>query len=140
MQAACDDLPVIEVAAGIIWRENTFLAAQRKKPGPFFDLWEFPGGKCEEGETPEEALNRELHEELGIKDLQCSLWQTIEHDYSELDYRVRLYFFHVRAFTGEARSRENQLLRWITPQEALRLQFLPADQCILTRLNALRLI
>ena len=140
IQAVSESLPVIDVAAGIIWRDNTFLAAQRKKSGAFENLWEFPGGKCEAGESPEAALIRELSEELGITVLQCSLWQTIEHEYSEQNYRVRLYFFHVRAFSGEARAQENQVLRWVTPQEALQLVFLPADQGILTRLNALRLI
>lgn len=140
MQAAGDSLPVIDVAAGIIWQENTFLVAQRTKSGPFENLWEFPGGKCETGENPEDCLIRELNEELGITVLQCSLWQTIEHEYSELKYRVRLFFFHVRAFSGETRAQENQVLRWVTPQEALKLVFLPADQSILTRLTALRLI
>lgn len=132
--------PVIEVAAGIIWRESLFLAAQRTKSGPFESLWEFPGGKCEANERPEEALVRELSEELGIKVQEHALWQTIEHDYHELNYRVRLYFFHVRAFTGEPCSKENQILRWLSPQEALKLEFLPADRGILTRLNALHLL
>ncbi len=139
MQANNDSIPVIDVAAGIIWRDDTFLAAQRKS-GAFENLWEFPGGKCEQAESPEDALIRELKEELGITVLQSSLWQTIEHDYSELNYSVRLFFFHVSAFSGEAKAKENQNLRWVTPQEALKLEFLPADRGILTRLNALRLI
>ena len=135
-----EDQRLIEVAAGIIWRGETFLAAERTEKRDLAHLWEFPGGKCEAGEKPEDTLCRELKEELNITVLASSLWQTLEHSYPEYHYRVRLYFFHVRSFQGEPEARENQGLRWVTPAEAMQLPFVPADQPILTQLGSLRLL
>ena len=94
-------LRLVEVAAGIIWRGERFLAAQRPTDKPLEGYWEFPGGKLEEGESPSEALVRELAEELGIGVRQCRFWQSLEYSYAERGFRVRLHFFHVSLFSGE---------------------------------------
>jgi len=98
----------IEVAAGIVWRGGAFLAAQRPDGKPMAGYWEFPGGKVEGAERPDQALRRELAEELGIGVRQAALWRTVEHCYAERDLLVRLHFFHVTAFSGEPCPAEGQ--------------------------------
>ena len=135
-----EDLRHVDVAAGIIWRGDRFLAAERPAGSSHEGFWEFPGGKIEEGESPSDALDRELREELGITVTEAAFWQIVAHDYRERGIHVRLHFFHVRRFVGEPEPKENQRLRWVTTEEALALNFLPADHRILAQLNALRLI
>lgn len=126
----------IVVAAGVIWRNGRFLAGQRRTGAPMEGYWEFPGGKIEGGETPEECLARELAEELGIGLRRAEFWKTVTHTYAERGFHVRLHFFHVTAFSGEPCGKEGQNLRWVTPQEALELGFLPADASLLQELAA----
>lgn len=116
-----------EVAVGLIWRRGRLLAAQRPEGKAHEGYWEFPGGKLEQGETPQEALTRELAEELGIGVRGCRFWKTTTHVYEEYGLHVRLYFFHVTAFAGEPCAREGQNIRWVTPAEAAELPLLPAD-------------
>lgn len=116
-----------EVAVGLIWRRGRLLAAQRPEGKAHEGYWEFPGGKLEQGETPQEALTRELAEELGIGVRGCRFWKTTTHVYEEYGRHVRLYFFHVIAFAGEPCAREGQNIRWVTPAEAAELPLLPAD-------------
>ncbi len=130
----------VDVAAGIIWQDDRFLASERPEGSSHEGFWEFPGGKLEENETPSDALAREILEELGITVTEAAFWQVVEHDYSERGIHVRLHFFHVRGFEGVPAPREKQRLRWVTTEEALALNFLPADHRILAQLNALRLI
>ncbi|MDO5483312.1 MAG: NUDIX domain-containing protein [Desulfovibrionaceae bacterium] len=125
----------IEVAAGIIWREERFLAAQRPTDKIQAGWWEFPGGKLEPGESAEAALARELREELGITVLACRFWQCVEHVYAERGFAVRLHFFHVTAFDGEPTPSEGQAVRWVSPAQACELGFLPADAGILEELR-----
>ena len=131
-------LPLIEVVAGIIWRDNLFLAAKRVPPSPLAGFWEFPGGKCHANETFEEALKRELDEELGIQACELSAWLTHDYAYIKEGYRVRLHFFHVTKHTGAALPREGQILSWVTPSDALKLPFLPADKPIISAIAALK--
>lgn len=130
----------IEVAAGILWRGDRFLAACRPPGSVQEGFWEFPGGKIEHGESPAEAMARELTEELGsglgVTAQHCHFWRLVEHEYAEPPRRVRLHFFHVRGFSGEPRPREGQDLRWVTPQEAQELNFLAADVAVLRELCA----
>ena len=126
----------IEVAAGIIWRGKRFLASQRLSDKPLEGYWEFPGGKLEAGESPEDALKRELAEELGVGVRQVVFWKSLDHEYVERGFSVRLYFFHVTEFVGEPCGEEGQNLRWVEPQEAFALGFLPADAVVLEELIA----
>ncbi len=127
-------IPTIEVVAGVIWQnvslENSkpskkFLASLRLPYMPMGGFWEFPGGKIENTESPENALYRELLEELGITIKQWSFWKSVAHAYPTR--HVILHFFHVTAFDGQAQGIEGQEIRWITPQEAQHLPFLEAD-------------
>ena len=77
---------------------------------PYEGYWEFPGGKLELGESVEDALERELHEELGIEVRASRRWHTIEHDYPHA--YVRLYLCKVDRWSGEPHSKEGQTLAW----------------------------
>ena len=124
----------VYVAAGIIWRKGAFLAARRPMDKPRGGLWEFPGGKQEAGESMEEALARELREELGISIGIPALWRVVRHAYP--DMTVIIHFMHVTEFSGEPQARDGQELRWVTPAEARALPFLPADVPLVAELQA----
>ena len=105
---------ITEVAAGVIFRDGDggpeFLLAQRPTGKAYAGYWEFPGGKVEAGETTREALDRELHEELGIKVEHAWPWITREFVYPHA--HVRLKFFHVHAWHGEIRPLEHTGTVW----------------------------
>ena len=103
--------PVTEVAVGVLVQpDGRYLLAQRPAGKPYEGYWEFPGGKLEAGESVEDALARELHEELGIAVTACHRWHTLEHDYPHA--YVRLYFCMVTGWTGEPHSKEGQAFVW----------------------------
>jgi 8-oxo-dGTP diphosphatase len=104
---------IVEVAVGIIINQhNQFLLAKRPIGKPYEHYWEFPGGKIELGETVEQALERELKEELGIQIAGSTQWQVIEHDYPHA--YVRLHLQIVRQWSGLATGLEGQVLYWQT--------------------------
>ncbi len=115
----------IVAVAGILQRQGTFLAVQRPEGKVMSGYWEFTGGKKAPGESSEEALVRELAEELGVAVARADFWRTVTHAYTH--GRTTLHVFFVPLFTGEPTSLENQDIRWVTPHEALALKFLPAD-------------
>lgn len=127
------DIPHVAVAAGIIWRDGLFLAARRPVGKPRGGLWEFPGGKREPGESAEEALVRELREELGIEATRIQPWMRTSHAYP--DVFVTLHFMHVTAFTGAPVPHDGQTLRWVSIQEAQAMNFLPADKEVVAALT-----
>ena len=103
--------PVTEVAVGVLVQpDGRYLLAQRPEGKPYAGYWEFPGGKLEAGESVEDALARELHEELGIAVTACHRWHTLEHDYPHA--YVRLFFCKVTEWTGEPHGREGQAFVW----------------------------
>ena len=124
---------VLDVVAGIIWRDGKYLAVERPEGARMAGWWEFPGGKIEPGETPEQALVRELQEELGLTPLAWEFWRETEHAYEE--FTVRLRFYHVREFTGGPEPRERQRMAWVDPADPCDLRFLPADITILQALH-----
>lgn len=115
----------VRVAAGIIWRGGSFLAAKRPAGKPRGGFWEFPGGKQEPGESIEQTLVRELEEELGIHCTELRPWRQTAHNYPDL--HVTLDFIHVTAFSGEPAPKDGQTLAWVTPEQAREMDFLPAD-------------
>jgi len=98
------------VAAVLQQADGRFLLAQRPQGKVYAGYWEFPGGKVEPGETPLQALVRELHEELGIEVTTAYPWLIREFDYEHAD--VRLHFFRVRDWRGELHGRESQAFSW----------------------------
>ncbi|MDR1659043.1 MAG: (deoxy)nucleoside triphosphate pyrophosphohydrolase [Desulfovibrio sp.] len=124
----------MEVAVGIVWRGDCFLASKRPRQMPLAGYWEFPGGKIEEGESPYSALCRELEEELGIFVQKAEFWKIFTHFYARHAVEVRLHFFHVRAFLKEPAPLEGQNLHWVNPAEAKNMDFLPADIAVLAEL------
>ena len=123
----------IKVVAGILWRKGSFLAARRPLGKPLAGYWEFPGGKVEPGEGLEQALVRELDEELGLTPLEFSLFREKQHVYEH--GTVLLYFFQVHAFKGRPRPREGHKLQWFTPHETNGARFLKADREIVNALK-----
>src|SRR3989338_569087 len=114
---------IIEVAAAVLKRpDNSFLLAQRPPGKIWAGYWEFPGGKIEPGETPYHALNRELHEELGIEVETAYPWITRVFTYPHAT--VRLNFFRVTAWRGELHPHEGQEFAW----QSSALRYLRANE------------
>jgi 8-oxo-dGTP diphosphatase len=115
-----------QVVAALIVRENKILICQRTRHQTMPLKWEFPGGKIEPGEKPEEALRRELEEELGILATVGSKVATIAHTYGN-GGMVELHFFLVQKFTGEIENRIFRDVRWVGKNEMPDYDFLEAD-------------
>ena len=110
MSAPQDRVPV-DVAVGVlIDAHGSFLLTSRPEGKVYAGYWEFPGGKLEAGESVEQALRRELHEELGIEIGATQPWKTELIDYPHA--RVRLHFCKVFAWHGEFQMREQQSMAW----------------------------
>ena len=101
-----------EVAVGVLIREsdNALLITSRPAGKPYAGYWEFPGGKLEQGETVEQALRRELIEELGVTIGTAHAWKVTEHDYPHA--LVRLHWCKVTQWSGEFEMREGQQMAW----------------------------
>ena len=105
------DRPVVQVAVGVLVRgDGAFLLTSRPAGKPYAGYWEFPGGKLEAGEDVRAALQRELHEELGVQVLSAQAWQDEMVDYPHA--LVHLHFWIVSAWEGELRMLEGQTFSW----------------------------
>lgn len=105
------DRPLTEVAVGVLLQaDGCFLMTSRPAGKAYAGYWEFPGGKVEAPESLEQALSRELYEELGIQVLHCQPWQVQVVDYPHA--LVRLHFFKVLDWSGELVMREGQHAQW----------------------------
>jgi 8-oxo-dGTP diphosphatase len=105
------DRPVVDVAVGVLVRtDGAFLLTSRPSGKPYAGYWEFPGGKLEAGETVEHALQRELHEELGIQIGAAQPWKIETVDYPHA--LVRLHFCKVFDWSGALEMREAQSFSW----------------------------
>ncbi|WP_096085325.1 8-oxo-dGTP diphosphatase MutT [Agaribacterium haliotis] len=124
-------LSSIAVVVGVIEnRDGEILISRRQAQQHLAGLWEFPGGKVDSGESKEQALVRELKEELDLE-LEpgaADFLFDIEHDYAEK--RVCLHIFHVRQFSGEAKSMEGQPLSWVSRSEIADYEFPEANKRI----------
>jgi 8-oxo-dGTP diphosphatase len=114
----------IIVAAAVAERGDRILVTQRQRGVHFEGLWEFPGGKCDEGESLRACLTRELREELDVDAKIGGEIFTTAHAYP--DRRVELHFFRCELL-GEPRPQQGQAMRWIRREEMKTLQFPPAD-------------
>lgn len=124
---------VIEVSAGLVFRDGKLLITQRPAGGHLAGLWEFPGGKREPGESFEQALHRELMEELGIEVEIRQLIESVTHRYPEKT--VQLQFFQCAWKQNEPRAIGCPAFAWIARDELSAYQFPAADGHLLERLT-----
>ncbi len=123
-------MKITDVAAAVIEREDgSFLLGQRAPDTFYPGYWEFPGGKVEQGETPRDALVRELHEELAIEVLRATPWIVREHVYEHA--HVRLHFFRVGEWRGEIKDHVHSALAWQRPGGTTVSPMLPANAPVL---------
>jgi 8-oxo-dGTP diphosphatase len=115
----------IHVVGAVIFKDNKILCAQRGTEQSLPLLWEFPGGKIEKGEKPEEALKREIQEEM-----HCSIeiGEKIEHTVHEYDFGiVHLTTYHCKLIEAEPVLTEHSAIKWLSPDELHTLEWAPAD-------------
>jgi mutator protein MutT len=127
-----DPHKVIDVSAGLVFRDGRLLISQRRAQDHLGGLWEFPGGKRHEGESDEDCLRRELREELDIEVTVGALVETITHEYPTK--AVCLKFFRCAWLRNEPRAIGCQAFAWVTRDELARYKFPEADQRLLERL------
>lgn len=125
---------MIRAVVGILEKDNKILITQRPPGKPYSGFWEFPGGKIEADEASQDALIRELYEELGIKVTSAHPWFTHHHAYP--DKTVSLEMWWVTEFSGEPKGQENQILKWATYSEMLNLSLLEGNWPILERIKS----
>jgi 8-oxo-dGTP diphosphatase len=127
------------VVAALLVRDGLVLICQRRPDQPMALQWEFPGGKIEQGETPEQALARELQEELGIVAKIGSRVTHIRHNYRH-GGAVDLQFFSVPSFEGELQNKIFQQFKWVKLEELPEYDFLAADRGLIRDLAAGKLL
>ena len=122
----------IRVAAAVIRRDDKIFATQRGY-GDYKDWWEFPGGKIEAGETPEEALVREIREELNTGITVEELLTNVEYDYPE--FHLSMDCFWCRLEEGEPVLLEHEAARWLSLSELRQVNWLPADIIVIEKIE-----
>ena len=123
----------IEVVAAIIVRDGRIFATQRGY-GEWKDWWEFPGGKVEPGESPEDALKREIREELATEIEVDELLTTVEYDYPK--FHLTMYCYICSVTSGQLSLREHEDARWLAADEWESVKWLPADVEAVNRLRS----
>ena len=123
----------IEVVAAIIHDAEGRIFATQRGYGEFKDGWEFPGGKMEAGETPEEALRREIWEELATRIEVERLVETVEWDYPQ--FHLTMHCFLCRVESGRLELKEHEAARWLEKEELGEVDWLPADLQIIDKLK-----
>ena len=124
-------MKTIEVVAAIIHQEGRILATQRRY-GEYKGWWEFPGGKMEPGETEEQAIVREIREELNVGIRVERKVCTVEYDYPQ--FHLRMHCFWCSIAEGVLELKEHQSARWLEPTEWESVDWLPADVEVVSRL------
>jgi 8-oxo-dGTP diphosphatase len=122
----------IEVVAAIIRKEDKIFATQRGY-GEWKDWWEFPGGKMEQGETPEEALKREICEELSAEINVDELFGTVDYDYPKFHLTMHCYLCTLQ--TNAMHLNEHESARWLAKDELDSVKWLPTDKSIIDKLK-----
>ena len=129
-------MDALHVAVGVILNDARQILITRRAPGSHQGgLWEFPGGKVEAGESLEQALSRELQEELGIVVGRTSPLLQVEHDYG--DKAVLLDVCVVWEFSGRARGEEGQAMAWVVLADLANYEFPVANKPIISAITAL---
>lgn len=125
-------MKTVRVVAAVIRKDNKIFATQRGY-GEFKDGWEFPGGKIEEGETPEQALTREIKEELNTEIQVGKLIDTIEYDYPK--FHLSMDCFWCEIMQGGLELKEHEAARWLSKEELYSVDWLPADVGVVEKIK-----
>lgn len=125
-------MKTVRVVAAAIRKDNKIFATQRGY-GEFKDGWEFPGGKIEEGETPEQALTREIKEELDTEIQVGKLIDTIEYDYPK--FHLSMDCFWCEIMQGGLELKEHEAARWLSKEELYSVDWLPADVGVVEKIK-----
>ena len=127
-------MKTIHVVAAVIRDGEGRIFATQRGYGPYKDGWEFPGGKIEPGETPEEALKREIREELDAEIEVGESAGRIEYDYPEFHLSMDCFFCVL--LSGAPILKEHEAAKWLRPEELDSVAWLPADLSLIERLKA----
>ena len=122
------------VVGGIIYQNKKILICQRKEIGDHPLKWEFPGGKLSDFEENQEALRRELKEELNIEIIEMSFFDEYLYEYKELSKKLKLVFYHIFQFEGEMQNLVHHQLKWIDISNLSGYDFLEGDHKIINKL------
>ena len=122
----------IEVVAAIIRKDDKIFATQRGY-GEWKDWWEFPGGKMEAGETPEEALKREIREELSTEVSVDEFLCTAEYDYPAFHLTMHCFWCHIES--GSLTLKEHEAAKWLSKDDLDSVEWLPADLEVVKRIK-----
>jgi len=128
-----DEYKRIEVVAAVIFDEQGRIFATQRGYGEWKDWWEFPGGKMEAGETPQQALKREIHEELDAEIEVGELLRTIDYDYPQ--FHLTMHCFKCRLAGNHMALLEHEAAKWLAPNELQSVNWLPADEDLITLLS-----
>ena len=129
-------MKTIEVSAAIIHDKTGRIFATQRGYGEWKDWWEFPGGKMEVGETPEEALVREIREELSAEISVDEFLCTVEYDYPAFHLKMHCYLCSL--VTEALHLNEHEAARWLTKDELNSVNWLPADAKLISHLRCLK--
>ena len=124
----------IEVVAAVIYNAEGRIFATQRGYGDWKDWWEFPGGKIETGETPQEALKREIREELDTDIKIGKLIKTIDYDYPA--FHLTMHCFLCTLASNHLTLKEHEASRWLAPEELKSVRWLPADEEIIEELSS----
>ena len=122
------------VVGGLIYQNEKILICQRKEEGDHPLKWEFPGGKLKKNENNQDALKRELKEELNIEINEMIFFDEYLYEYKELSKKLKLVFFNIFQFEGEIQSKVHQQLKWIDISNLSDYDFLEGDFKIINKL------
>jgi 8-oxo-dGTP diphosphatase len=126
-------MKISEISIAIVRNsEHLFLICLRAEDVHEGGKWEFPGGKVEQGETPEMAMCRELSEEVGLTALNHQELDSVRFDYD--DRKLNLHFYLVTQFVGEAQGREGQSVKWVSKEQLALYPFPDANKSIIAKL------
>ncbi len=128
---------VLVAACALIDPDGRILLAQRPAGKPMAGLWEFPGGKIEKGERPEDTLIRELAEELGIAVKEPCLAPLAFASHAYPDFHLLMPLYVCRRWDGIVAAREGQAIKWVRPNELRKFPMPPADEPLIPHLTAL---
>ena len=127
------EVKTIEVVAAVIFDDRGRIFATQRGYGEWKDWWEFPGGKIEPGESREQALCREIREELAAEIEVGELLRTIDYDYPK--FHLTMHCFRCTLPSGHLLLKEHEAAEWLLPQQLHSVRWLPADEEIIDELS-----